>query len=163
MDHDAVRRAEPDDLFLLPDVEGSGDAMFEAIGVPLPPENGSVADLRAAACVFVVGRPPVGFARIDVVDGSAHLEQLSVRPEHGGRGLGAALLAATLDWAREQGFGQVTLTTFPDVAWNGPFYRRRGFVPHPGPGPELRGIRDREVAAGLDDHARREVLVHHLT
>lgn len=157
-----MRAAEAADLPLLPDVEGAGDAMFAAIGVPLPPENGSVEALRAAACVLVVGRPAVGFARIEVVDGAAHLEQLSVHPEHGGRGLGGALLDAALAWARERGFPRVTLTTFADVAWNGPFYRRRGFVELPAPGPGLLRIRQAEIAAGLDDHARREVLVRHL-
>lgn len=157
-----MRRAEAEDLPLLPGIEGAGDAMFAAIGIPLPPENGSVEDLRAAACVLVVGRPAAGFARVEVVDGVAHLEQLSVHPDRGGHGLGSALLDGALTWAAEQGYARLTLTTFADVAWNGPFYRRRGFVELPTPGPELLRVREKEIAAGLDDHARREVLVHHL-
>ncbi|WP_432510065.1 GNAT family N-acetyltransferase [Kineococcus sp. SYSU DK001] len=163
MDRDAVRRAEDADLLLLPEVEGAADAPFAAIGIPLPPGTGSVEDLRAAACVLVVGRPVVGFARLEVVDGLAHLEQVSVRPEHQGRGLGSALLDAALAWAAGRGFGRVSLTTFADVPWNGPFYRRRGFVEFTAPGPGLLRLREEEVAAGLDDHARREVLVRDLS
>jgi ribosomal protein S18 acetylase RimI-like enzyme len=52
---------------------------------------------------------------------------VSVRPQAQGRGLATALLEAAADWAGERGMAAMTLTTFRDVAWNRPFYERRGF------------------------------------
>ncbi|HSZ35572.1 MAG TPA: GNAT family N-acetyltransferase, partial [Acidimicrobiales bacterium] len=75
-----------------------------------------------------VGDPPVGLCRIDAVGDGAHLEQLSVRPEHGRHGLGRSLLRAGIDWAEARGYPELTLTTFRDVPWNGPFYASEGFV-----------------------------------
>ena len=71
---------------------------------------------------------PVAFALADVLDGRAHLEQLSVVPSYGRRGLGAELLTAVEGWARADGLPGLTLTTFADVPWNAPYYRRLGFV-----------------------------------
>ena len=70
---------------------------------------------------------PVGFVVVDVVDGCAHVEEVSVRPEHGGQGHGAALLRQVEAWATKRGLPAVTLTTFAAVPWNGPWYERRGY------------------------------------
>lgn len=70
---------------------------------------------------------PVGFVVVDLVDGCAHVEEVSVRPEHGGEGHGAALLRTVEAWAAARGLPAVTLTTFADVAWNRPWYERRGY------------------------------------
>jgi hypothetical protein len=43
------------------------------------------------------------------------------------RGLGGALVSTVCTWARAQGCPTVTLTTFRDVPWNGPFYQELGF------------------------------------
>jgi phosphinothricin acetyltransferase len=69
----------------------------------------------------------VGFALVEVFDGAAHVEEVSVDRAHGGRGHATALLDAIATWARRAGLPAVTLTTFRDVAWNRPFYERRGF------------------------------------
>ncbi len=55
------------------------------------------------------------------------LEQISVSTRHGRRGVGSALLARVEQMARTRGRSGVVLTTFRDLAWNGPFYRRRGY------------------------------------
>jgi len=97
-----------------------------------------------------------GFLVADVVDGDTHVEEVSVDPAAQGRGIGTALLAAVAEAAAGWGSGSVTLTTFRDVAWNRPFYERRGYVVL-GPeeiGPELAArVRD-EAAAGLDPALR---------
>ncbi|WP_328292611.1 GNAT family N-acetyltransferase [Kineococcus sp. NBC_00420] len=154
----AVRLAEPDDWDLLPAVERAADGLFRDLGVELPDDVSSVEELQAAGFVLVVGTPPVGFARVERVDGLAHLQQVSVHPDAARHGVGSSLLAAVLDRAAASGFTGVTLTTFADVPWNGPFYRRRGFATMSDPGPELLG----HVAAEepLTRFGRREVLVH---
>ncbi|MBI1398996.1 GNAT family N-acetyltransferase [Hyphomonas sp.] len=70
---------------------------------------------------------PVGFALTSVRDGSLYLDQISVDPAHGRKGLGAALVRRVVRDARDRRLKSVTLSTFRDVAWNGPFYRSLGF------------------------------------
>ena len=50
----------------------------------------------------------------------------------------------------------VTLTTFRDVPFNGPWYRRYGFrdLAEAELTPDLRAIREEEGEAGLDNDAR---------
>jgi GNAT superfamily N-acetyltransferase len=149
----SVRPATPDELTLLPALESASDTVFDTIGITDLPPAGTVEELRAAAEVLVAGDPPVGFARLEVVDGQAHLEQLAVHPDQARRGLGTALVDAAVDWARTQGYGSMTLTTFRDVAWNGPFYARLGFIAIAVDivdSPDLAARRDHERDLGLD-------------
>ena len=53
-------------------------------------------------------------------------------------------------WARASGLAAVTLTTFRDVPWNAPFYRRVGFEVVDDPTPGLAAVRAAERAEGLD-------------
>jgi GNAT superfamily N-acetyltransferase len=69
----------------------------------------------------------VGFALAGELDGAAHLLELDVHPDHGRRGLGAALVRRVVAWARARRLPALTLTTFRHVPWNAPFYRRLGF------------------------------------
>jgi len=82
-----------------------------------------------------------------------------VHPRAQGSRRGAALVEAAAAWARCRGKARLSLSTFRDIPWNGPYYRRLGFEPMPAEaiGPELRAVREREVANGLEG-ARREFL-----
>jgi GNAT superfamily N-acetyltransferase len=73
------------------------------------------------------GDRPAGFAMVSKRDGSLYLDQISVDPGHGRKGLGRALIAGVVKLARREKSKRVTLSTFRHVAWNGPFYRRLGF------------------------------------
>lgn len=145
---------------MLPGVEVAAGELFREIGMSeiaddAPP---AVEDLAAAAAVLVaeVDGEVVGYARIEVLDGHAHLEQLSVLPSHGGRGIGTALLDAVAQWAQDRGDGEVTLTTFRDVAFNAPLYARRGYEPIADDdlAPQLVEQMRREAAHGLDPATR---------
>jgi GNAT superfamily N-acetyltransferase len=100
--------------------------------------------------------PVVGYVIVDVVDGCAHVEQVSVVPSAQGRGVGRALLDRVRAWAVESGCPALTLTTFTEVAWNRPLYEHLGFrvLAEPEIGPELRAVRDTETAHGLDPALR---------
>jgi len=94
---------------------------------------------------------PLGFAVANVLDGLAHLEELDVVPDAGGRGIGTGLVATVCDWAAAQGFPAITLSTFRRVPWNEPFYARLGFrtlgaTEYP---RALRGVRAREEQLGI--------------
>jgi ribosomal protein S18 acetylase RimI-like enzyme len=98
----------------------------------------------------------VGFVVVDVLDGSAHVEEISVLPGAGCRGLGTALLDAVGAYAKRAGHAAVTLTTFADVPWNRPWYERRGFVAMAPReiGPELAARVQEEADHGLDPAVR---------
>jgi GNAT superfamily N-acetyltransferase len=125
-------------------------------------ETTSEREFRAAQAegrlwVALAGDTPVGFAQVEVLGSSAaHLEEIDVHPDHGGRGLGTRLVAAACDWAARSGYPEVTLTTFCDVPWNMPFYKRLGFevVPAHTLGPELAPIVQDETRRGLDPTRR---------
>jgi GNAT superfamily N-acetyltransferase len=123
-----IRPVRPDELVLLPDIESAADTMFERLAIGPLPGPGTVEEFAAALVVLVAGDPPVGLCRIAGIAGGAHLEQLSVHPDHSGRGVGRALLRAGCDWAAAQGYAELTLATYRDVPWNGPFYGSEGFV-----------------------------------
>ncbi len=129
MDADSsIRPVRADELVLLPALEAAADTMFEPLDHGQFPGPGSPEDFAAALVVLVAGDPPVGLCRIDAVGDAAHLEQLSVHPDHGGRGIGRALLRAGIEWAKAHGYRELTLATYRDIAWNGPFYASEGFV-----------------------------------
>jgi GNAT superfamily N-acetyltransferase len=157
-----VRPARPADLPGLADIENSGDAMFREIGIVFPPGPTVVEELIAAggARIVVAGDPAVGFAAVGEADGAAHLEQISVRGDLTGQGIGAALLAEVMAVAAESGAPGVSLLTFREVPWNGPWYARHGFaeLPEERWGPEIRSHWDAEVEAGLHDLGPRAVM-----
>jgi GNAT superfamily N-acetyltransferase len=99
---------------------------------------------------------PIAYLLALWVDGVAHVEQVSVDPAHAGHGLGAALIEHVAGWARDHGSPALTLTTFTDVTWNGPYYQRLGFRPLADDEltPGLRAIRAEEAAHGLDEWPR---------
>ena len=172
----SVRPARPSELRHLAAIEDSGAAPFRdwygAAAVPAllaPAVSGATRDavpgeLLVAVDPAYAGTGPLGFAHLlwlGADDGSvsAHLEQLSVLlPEHGRRGIGTALVQAACEEARWAGHRSLTLCTFRDVAWNGPFYRRLGFVEDPDPPAHVARIRAAEQALGLDRCGAREVL-----
>jgi GNAT superfamily N-acetyltransferase len=153
-----IRVATVEDLPLLAEIDERAEALFRAAGYRLPewplPEE-KVAEGKA---VFVAGRPPVGFVWIDEVDGLAHVQELAVIPKWMRRGIGTRLLEQAADWAREQGYPAITLLTFGEVPWNGPFYRARGYVEIDELTPGLVALREEERALGLDDLGRRVVM-----
>ncbi|HET9950521.1 MAG TPA: GNAT family N-acetyltransferase [Candidatus Eisenbacteria bacterium] len=102
------------------------------------------------------GETPVGFAHVTMVDDNPYVFEVDVHPAHARRGVGTRLMRAVESWAREKGFGAVTLTTFSHLPWNAPFYARLGFreIPEADLTPGLRAQLAREAANGLDPAKR---------
>ncbi|GGD14165.1 hypothetical protein GCM10011587_17850 [Pyruvatibacter mobilis] len=73
------------------------------------------------------GDVPVGFAICGVLDNALHLYELGMDPDHGGKGLGRALVETVAAEAKARGLEAVTLSTFTNVPWNAPFYETAGF------------------------------------
>jgi GNAT superfamily N-acetyltransferase len=159
-----IRAATAADGPALQEIEITAGARFATVGLPEVAAHDpfSLDELDAYAAA---GRSWVatgadgavaGYAVADVLDGNAHLEQVSVRPAAQGQGIGRALVDAVTAWARSQGHPAVTLTTFTDVEWNAPLYEHLGFRAL-GPdeiGPELAARVAEESAHGLDPERR---------
>ena len=154
-DRPELRQATPAEYQHLRAVEHASDALFLDVGIgPFAPGDDEDR-LSQAVVVFASGNPAVGFASVEVIDGAAHIWQLSVDPAFGRQGRGRALVERVCEWARGQGLDSVTLTTFRDVPWNAPFYARMGFEIEAAPSPGLAAIRREEVEGGDDDHGPR--------
>jgi GNAT superfamily N-acetyltransferase len=155
-----IRFARPDDLPALIDIEREAGSLFRALDMAAIADDdpGSVAELAVyqsdgRAWVSVDdGDRPVAYLVAEVVDGHAHVEQVSVRPSHGRRGLGSALIETLAEWAAARGLPALTLTTFAAVPWNAPYYERLRFrvLADAEIGAGLREIRRAETARGLD-------------
>lgn len=155
-----IRLAVAEDLVHLAGVERSAGEAFRMLGMhaiaddePLPLARLELYQRDGRAWVAQTDQAlPAAYLLLDVVDGHAHIEQVSVHADHARRGLGRRLIDQAEDWARRRGLPGLTLTTFRDVAWNAPYYRRLGFAAV-GPaqvGPELAALRRHEAATGLD-------------
>jgi GNAT superfamily N-acetyltransferase len=145
-----IRRPRSDELEALVAIEREAGALFAAIGMPeiAHDDAGSPAELepfraggRAWVAVDADDRP-IAYLISAVVDGCAHIEQVSVVPAHARRGLGAALIDHLAAVAAAEDRPALSLTTFRDVPWNAPYYERLGFrvVAAADQGPELAAL-----------------------
>ncbi|ANY06582.1 GNAT family N-acetyltransferase [Pseudonocardia sp. HH130630-07] len=158
-----IRPATPADAAAMREIERAAGAPFREIGLDVvaddePPPVALLAAYAAAGRAFVdergtpgtPDRAPVGYLITEIVDGCAHLEQVSVLPRWRGHRVGAGLVERLAGWARDRRLPALTLTSFRDVPWNGPYYLRLGFREVVEPTPGLRAIRQAETDRGLD-------------
>lgn len=130
------------------------DVGMTAVANDEPSSLAELATYQEAGRAWVVtgeADHPVAYLLVDVVDENAHVEQVSVHPGHARQGLGKALLDTAAAWARQHGLAALTLSTYSEVPWNAPYYRRLGFrvIPDAQLSEGLRRIRDDEQARGL--------------
>ena len=87
-------------------------------------------------------RTIVGFALTRPLDGLLLLDNISAASTFRYQGLGNRLLHAVLSQATMEGYPAVALTTFREPRWNGPWFRKFGFLPMPDDliGVELRAL-----------------------
>ncbi|MEO1230844.1 MAG: GNAT family N-acetyltransferase [Myxococcota bacterium] len=150
-----VRNAEKKDLEALAAIERAAARRFPA-GRLHDPEATLSSDVLEASLESDLlfaheeqGRV-VGFACATREERFVHLHEMSVHPEFGQRGIGSLLLARVIEEARSDGAVGVTLTTFVDIPWNQPFYRRRGFASGTSSAPSfLKRKLESEADAGM--------------
>jgi ribosomal protein S18 acetylase RimI-like enzyme len=156
-----IREARLDELPALQEIERVAGVLFREIGMPeiaddeplsIEVLSGYVSAGRAWVAVETPGERVAGYLIADLLDGEVHIEQVSVDPRFSRRGVGRMLIEHAAVYAADVGAGALTLTTFAEVAWNAPYYRRCGFVVMDDGAllPGLRAVRDHEIAAGLD-------------
>ena len=141
-----IRPALPADVLRLPAIEAAAGEAFRSIGMPEVADDPlpDVEELIRHASdgrvwVATADNQIVAYALSMVRDESAHLEQVSVHPDHAGQRIGADLIDAVASWARDRGDKRLTLPTFANVPWHAPYYRRLGFqaLPDDALGPQL--------------------------
>jgi len=106
---------------------------------------------RGHSLVAHVGEAMAGFLVAQPFSRELHIWEMDVAPAFQRRGIGSGLVRAAMIDARNTGFRALTLTTFRDLAWNGPFYARLGFeeVTALDAHPRLAGELANEVDDGL--------------
>lgn len=157
-----IRPATADDSDVLRQIERLAGQRYREVGLDHVADDDPdswealAAYARDGRSWVAVDLGPVGYVLVDVVDGCAHVEQVTVRPDHQGSGVGRALLEQVRRWAIATGRPAITLTTFRDVPWNRPLYEHLGFrvLADDEIGPELRAVRAREATHGLDPTTR---------
>jgi ribosomal protein S18 acetylase RimI-like enzyme len=152
-----IRPARLDELTELPAVELSAAERFRGSSQDAIADDGVTplevyVPLQTDGLVLLalVDGRIAGFAACQACEDALHLWELAVRRDHQGRGLGRALLDAAAEIAQRRGLPAMTLSTFRDIPWNGPFYRWLGFVELSELNRRLAAIMEREVALGLD-------------
>ena len=159
-----IRLGNEAELPALRDIENAAGEVFRTAGMDSvadnePPSVEILQRYLSAGGLWVSTDErdqPIGYLVVDVVDGNAHIEQVSVHPDHAGQRLGAALIEQAARWAREHHYPALTLTTFAELAWNAPYYERLGFrrLTDDEVTPGLRRIREAEASIGLDEWPR---------
>lgn len=157
----SLRLARPEDAAAMPAIERAAAALFA--GHPelgkLDPEHTWTAPelerlIRMGHClVSHAGERMAGFLAAEPFRRELHLWEVSVHPDFQQNGIGTGLVRACLIDARNAGFAAVTLTTFRDLPWNGPFYARLGFA-EVADHDRLHGLLAKEAAAGLAPERR---------
>lgn len=99
-------------------------------------ETPALSPERLEACRVVVAldsesQKILGFVAMRLLDGLLYLDNISVAPSASGIGVGATLLSAAIEHAECLGVQAVSLTTFREPPWNGPWFRKHGFLTMP--------------------------------
>jgi GNAT superfamily N-acetyltransferase len=141
------------------DIERAAGRWFRAIGMPEiaddePLPVAELARYRKDGHAWVAaddGDVPAAYLIAGIVDGSLHIEQMSVHPRAARRKIGRLLLDHAAAYAAARGIRGLTLTTFAEVPWNAPYYARCGFrvLEDSELSPGMWAVKDREIAHGL--------------
>ena len=154
----------PADAIAIQQIETAAGELFRDIGMsdiadhPVPTIEVLAEYQRAGRSWVVVDDAdlPIAFVLVKVIDDRAHIEQISIDPAVARRGIGRELIDYVDAWAADRGLPALTLTTFRDVPWNGPYYERLGFTELTPDecGPDLAKLMTEEAAHGLEPAQR---------
>lgn len=155
-----LRPARPDEIDTIRGLERASAQRFIGQMDALAADEPSPATVLAARIVggglmvAVEDHVIAGFAMFRPVEDRLYVEQIDVLPAFAGRRIGAALLDAVTDRTRTAGLAGLSLSTFREIPWNAPYYRRLAFLDVAALTPAMAAIRAGHLARGLDEDAR---------
>ncbi|NEA33539.1 GNAT family N-acetyltransferase [Streptomyces sp. SID13031] len=159
-----IRATRVDEVPRLRSIEKAAGVLFHEIGMTdvaehPPPSLEIFEQYQRAGLAWTaagVDGQAVGFVLVKLIDGAAHIEQVSTHPDHARQGIGRRLIDEVDRWAAGRGLPALTLSTFRDIGWNGPYYARLGFreLTAAELTPGLAEIQREETAMGLDPAGR---------
>lgn len=124
-----IDRATPADAPGLTTCIDAAYAGYRAQGIDLPPVSEGVAEDIARSRVWVArdGAAIVGGLILSLDGAVAYLQNVAVHPDHGGRGIGRALVDNAVRHARASNCTTVRLTTHVAMPDNVALYRHLGW------------------------------------
>lgn len=158
----AIRPALASEIEAVREIERASASRFIGVMDALAhdePSPATVLEARVPAgglLVAEVERELTAFVMLRPVGDSLYIEQIDVLPAFERRRIGASLIDAVAEQARTTGRSRLTLSTFREIPWNAPYYRRLGFadIDDQKLTPDLMEIRREHLARGLDESAR---------
>jgi ribosomal protein S18 acetylase RimI-like enzyme len=159
-----IRNARNEDIPLLGLVERSAAEIFRTVNLDFLSDGPTMDELFLSklmnsshlwVAVNELDRP-IGFAGGEIIDGNFHISEISVAQDAQGKGVGNALIGELIRRVKEEGYTTITLTTYRDLPWNGPWYHKLGFleVKVHEMGEEYSKILDSEAQHGHDMNFR---------
>jgi GNAT superfamily N-acetyltransferase len=155
-----IRKAHHGDLSRMQAIEVSAGDAFRDLGMDFvaddpPLSSTALAAYADAGMAWVATNSfdyPAAYILVSEIDGWGHIDQVSVHARYARQRLGQALIEEVGRWTAITGLQGISLTTFADVPWNGPYYARLGFVPVPEDcwSQGLRSVVAEEARQGLD-------------
>ncbi len=130
-----IRLAKKSDLPTLKEIEIQSAKRFSGTGLIdnltsnffEPQKLSSFIDKKQVWIACSQENIEVGFVVISQRGSSAYIEELDVLPDHGKQGIGKRLMKEAIDWAKQNLFNEIFLSTFALIPWNAPFYAKLGF------------------------------------
>jgi len=128
-----IRSTMPVDLDNLVILEVQAGQIFHSVGMSEVADDVPDQDAlrrsqeQGLSWVAEVHGEIAGYIVATVLDGNAHIGQVSVAPEYARQGIGHLLISHVEDWGRRHSRPATTLTTFRDVPWNSPYYETLGY------------------------------------
>jgi len=164
---DLIRPARKADLTSLASIELAAATLFPPGRIPDMDDVMPLDQLTLGAdsgLLFVAASESevVGFVMAQEQSDYLHLAVMAVHPAHARRGLGRKLVLAIVDEAARRNRAGVTLTTFADLPWNGPFYQSAGFraIVDEQLSPSLREVLAQEERLGMTNRVAMLCQVH---
>jgi len=133
-----LRLGTLDDLVALADIEISAASLFPRGKIPHPHESLPYDVMREAIknqllfCAELKSPAEkkilVGFAACHLYEQNLHLDEISVDPDFARQGIGSLLVKHIIKESERRKCQGITLSTFSDIPWNAPFYKKFGFA-----------------------------------
>ncbi|MBT2789885.1 GNAT family N-acetyltransferase [Paraburkholderia strydomiana] len=158
------RLAAPGDAETVRTIEFEASLRFVSVGMSgiadAPPMSLAFVERKIAAQELIVAVNAegtcAGFVMFEPQPARIYIQELDVLTSHAGRRIGAALIEQVAQLARSWQIMQLVLSTYREVPWNAPYYRRLGFrdIDEAELDAALRARRDAHIARGLDESKR---------